>query len=112
MKSIEDKVIKDVGEAYIALHDRVPELEQELLELQAEVKKWKLECCKWQDLNSGIEAENKRLKEDKKWLWEQVRVRGERMEFMKAHMRGYDYEHLRHAKINRWFDDNGKVLDD
>ena len=32
--NIGDKVIKDIGEAYILLHDRVPELEQELSELR------------------------------------------------------------------------------
>jgi len=50
--------------------------------------------------------------EENQKLQKQVLVRGERMEFMKAHMRGYDYEHLRHAKINRWFNDNGKVRDE
>ena len=26
-----------------------------VVELEAEVKKWKLECCKWQDINSDLE---------------------------------------------------------
>ena len=36
---IGDKVIKDIGEAYIVLHDRVPELEQEVTRWQERYQK-------------------------------------------------------------------------
>jgi len=45
------------------LDDRIVELEAEkqnlndcLDECRAEVKKWKLECCDWQDVNTKLES--------------------------------------------------------
>ena len=61
------------------------DLQRRIAELEAEVKKWKLEVCKWQDVNSDLEQENTRLKE--------------RMEFMFKNKAGF----------KGWFTDEGKV---
>jgi hypothetical protein len=82
---------------YNPFHSRGTCMRNRIEELKAEVKKWKLEVCKWQDLNSDIEAENALLLKDKAAspaviagyrdynarLKEQLRVRDEELAILK-----------------------------
>jgi single-stranded DNA-specific DHH superfamily exonuclease len=117
---LESKVLDKATEA----------LNKRVVELEAEVRKWKLEVCRWQDTNTEVEAENALLLKDKAAspaviagyrdyntrLKEQLRVRGERMEEMYMSMKllsiGTHPEAAGMSVICKLFDDNGKVRDE
>jgi len=54
--------IKQMGERLTAERKRKEREGTCIAELEQEVKKWKLEVTKWQDINSYIESENEDLK--------------------------------------------------
>jgi len=89
--NVGDKVIKDLGEAYVVLHDRVPELEQKIAELEYENEQFSIAI--------GImQPENARLSKC-------CTQRGAMLEQIYQRLKVTDSKDPYH--FGDWFDDNG-----